>query len=140
MHYVDRFNFLDRKKRWKAGHKSYPNNQGEILWIKCDHRFPKDIFVTKDLQEKLSVSLYVCLFVSFKTFAILNTAFFERIFKFISQMLIAHYQNCEQRMPHFDNKYVKKSKMLKIWQILSYIRTMLHTYRMFHKKILQQLQ
>lgn len=100
----------------------------------------KDIFVTKDLQEKLSVSLYVCLFVSFKTFAILNTAFFERIFKFISQMLIAHYQNCEQRMPHFDNKYVKKSKMLKIWQILSYIRTMLHTYRMFHKKILQQLQ
>ena len=42
----------------------------------------KDIFVTKDLQEKLSVSLYVCLFESFKTFAILNTAFFERIFKF----------------------------------------------------------
>lgn len=42
----------------------------------------KDIFVTKHLQEKLSVSLYVCLFESFKTFAILNTAFFERIFKF----------------------------------------------------------
>ena len=42
----------------------------------------KNIFVTKHFSGKLSVSLYVCLFESFKTFSILNTAFFERNFKF----------------------------------------------------------